>query len=174
MCESPGAGVGGYCRHNSKPTPHLFAHIVPSTTKLRLRMSCASAIMAVTTAASIQTLISHPPPTALRVAPAAGLVHDASCAHFCGRRSNPPARRHDVSRPGFRLSTCAITCTHPASTTVPLHARKRSSVAHSAPLSSYKGASGAHTRVRRGSRAHTPQPAFRCVAQQRGSCITLL
>jgi hypothetical protein len=120
---------------------------VPSTTKLRLRMSCASAIMAVTTAASIQTLISHPPPTALQVAPASNLVHDARCARFCGRRSNPPARRHDDSRPGFRLSACAITCTHPASTTTSEHARKRSFLPHSAPLSPYTIASGARRRV---------------------------
>jgi hypothetical protein len=73
---------------------------------------------AVTTNTSPRAL-SHQTLAPGKLTPAAGLIHDARHAHFCSRRSNPPAQQHDESRPGFRLSTCAITCTHPASTTVP-------------------------------------------------------
>jgi hypothetical protein len=90
--------------------------------------------MAVLTTNTSPRALSHQTLAAGKLTPAAGLVHDARHARFCSRRSNPPARRHVESRPGFRLSTCAITCTHPASITISEHAHKRSFLPHSAPL----------------------------------------
>jgi hypothetical protein len=62
--------------------------------------------MAVTTAASIQTLTSHPPPTTLQVAPASNLVHDASSLISAVDEATPQHSSMTSPDPDFASPRC--------------------------------------------------------------------
>jgi hypothetical protein len=101
--------------------------------------------------------------SAAAVARLAGGATILSCAPSAVAITSSPAQQHDESRPGFRLSTCAITCT-PSEHNCPLACTKEKLYAtRSASLILHQRVRSIHESQTRQPRTHiTASISLRC------------